>query len=118
VPTFQGQGSKGMDSEAKSMAVMAAKTIEACAAEHGGSYESCLKDTLVAMEPSLNDAIDRLTVVTGSATHEVASCPARPDRVVHGFEGSGWDHHPHVLDQRGSWRLPGAPDGHVVRAAG
>ena len=43
VPAFQGQGSKGTDSEAKSMAVMAAKTIEACAAEHGGSYAELLE---------------------------------------------------------------------------
>ena len=81
VPTFQGQGSKGTDSEAKSMAVMAAKTIEACAAEHGGSYESCLKDALVAMEPSLNDAIDRLTVVTGSATYEIGVMSKRDPTV-------------------------------------
>ena len=71
VPAFQGQGSKGTDSEAKSMAVMAAKTIEACATEHDGSYENCSKDALVAMEPSLSDGIDRLSVVTGPATYEI-----------------------------------------------
>ena len=81
VPAFQGQGSKGTDSEAKSMAVMAAKTIEVCAAEHGGSYDSCVKDALVAMEPSLEDAMDRLTVVTGPATYEVGVMSKRDPTV-------------------------------------
>ena len=81
VPAFQGQGSKGTDSEAKSMAVMAAKTIEACAAEHGGSYETCLKDALIAMEPSLNDAIDRLTVVTRPAAYEIGVMSKRDPTV-------------------------------------
>jgi type IV pilus assembly protein PilA len=81
VPAFQGQGSKGTDSEAKSVAVTAAKTIEVCAAEHGGSYESCSEDALVAMEPSLNDAIDRLTVVTGSATYEIGVMSKRDPNV-------------------------------------
>ena len=81
VPSIQGHGSKGTDSEAKSIAVMAAKTIEACAAEHGASYENCSKEALLAMEPSLNDAIDRLTVVTGSATYEI-SVMSRRDPTV------------------------------------
>ena len=81
VPAFQGQGSKGTDSEAKSMAVMAAKTIEACAAEHDGSYESCSKDALIAMEPSLSDASDRLTLVTGSATYEIGVMSKRDPTV-------------------------------------
>jgi type IV pilus assembly protein PilA len=81
VPAFQGQGSKGTDSEAKSIAVSAAKTIEACAAEHGGSYESCSKDALLAMEPSLNDGVDRLTVVTGAATYEIGVMSKRDPNV-------------------------------------
>lgn len=63
------------------MAVMAAKTIEACAAEHGGSYENCVKDALIAMEPSLSDAIDRLTVVSGSATYEIGVMSKRDPTV-------------------------------------
>ena len=81
VPAFQGQGSKGTDSEAKSIAVTAAKTIEACAAEHGGSYQSCSKDALAAMEPSLNDGIDRLTVVTTAATYEIGVMSKRDPNV-------------------------------------
>jgi type IV pilus assembly protein PilA len=81
IPTFQGQGSKGTDSEAKSMAVMAAKTIEACAAEHGGNYNNCPKDALIAMEPSLEDAIDRLTVLAGSATYEIGVMSKRDPTV-------------------------------------
>jgi type IV pilus assembly protein PilA len=40
MPSFGGQESKGTDSEAKSMAVMAAKAMESCAAEKGG-YDKC-----------------------------------------------------------------------------
>jgi type IV pilus assembly protein PilA len=81
VPTFLGQGSKGTDSEAKAVAVTAVKTIEACAADHGGSYETCVKDALVAMEPSLEDARNRLTVVTGPATYEVGVMSKRDPTV-------------------------------------
>ena len=81
VPTLQGHGSKGTDAEAKSVAVTAAKTIEACAAEHGGSYESCSEHALVAMEPSLNDAIDRLTVATDAATYEIGVMSKRDPNV-------------------------------------
>jgi type IV pilus assembly protein PilA len=81
VPTFQGQGSKGTDAEAKSIAVMAAKTIEACAAENGGSYQNCSKEALVSMEPSLKDADDRLTVVAGSGTFEIGVMSKRDPSV-------------------------------------
>ena len=81
IPTFQGQGSKGTDSEAKSMAVMVAKTIESCAAENGGSYQNCSKEALVSMEPSLKDADDRLTVVAGSGTYEVGVMSKRDPSV-------------------------------------
>jgi hypothetical protein len=65
--------------------VTAAKTIEACAAEHGGSYESCSKDALAAMEPGLNDGIDRLTVVTGPATYEIGVMSKRDPNVSFKF---------------------------------
>jgi Tfp pilus assembly protein PilE len=81
VPAFQGQGSKGTDSEAKSVAVTAAKAIETCAAERGGSYESCSKDALVEMESSLKDALDRLTVVTGPNTYEIGVMSKRDPTV-------------------------------------
>ena len=81
VPTFQGQGSKGTDSEAKSMAVMAAKTIEACAAEPCASSENCSKEALLSMEPTLKDAEDRLTVLTGSGTYEIGVMSRRDPTV-------------------------------------
>jgi len=81
LPTFRNQSSKGTDSEAKSAAVMAAKTMEACAADNGGSYESCSKDALVSMEPGLADADDRLTVVTGSGTYEIGIMSKRDPTV-------------------------------------
>jgi len=81
VPSFRDQGSKGNDSEAKSIAVMAAKTIEGCAAESGGSYKDCSKDALLSMEASLKDADDRLTVVTGSGTYEIGVMSKRDPSV-------------------------------------
>jgi Tfp pilus assembly protein PilE len=81
VPSFSDQGSKGTDSEAKSVAVMAAKTIEGCAAESGGSYEDCSKDALLSMEASLKDAEDRLTVVTGSGSYEIGVMSRRDPSV-------------------------------------
>jgi len=81
VPAFRDQGSKGTDSEAKSMAVLASKTIESCAAEHAGNYETCTKDALLSMEASLKDADDRLTVVTGSGTYEIGVMSKRDPSV-------------------------------------
>jgi type IV pilus assembly protein PilA len=81
VPAFIGEGSKGTDAEAKSMAVTAAKAIESCAAEHGGNYQDCSKDALVSMEPSLADAADRLTVVAGSGTYEIGVMSKRDPSV-------------------------------------
>jgi type IV pilus assembly protein PilA len=81
VPTFIGEGSKGTDAEAKSMAVTAAKAIESCAAEHGGNYQACSKDALLALEPSLADAADRLTVVAGSGTYEIGVMSKRDPSV-------------------------------------
>ena len=81
LPSFRNQGSKGTDAEAKAAAVMAAKTMEACAADNGGNYDSCSKDALVSMEPGLTDADDRLTVVTGSGTYEIGIMSKRDPSV-------------------------------------
>jgi type IV pilus assembly protein PilA len=81
VPTFLGQGSKGTDSEAKSMAVTAAKAMENCRAHNGGSYQNCSKDALLAMEPSLRDAGDRLTVVATSQAYEIGVMSKRDPSV-------------------------------------
>jgi prepilin-type N-terminal cleavage/methylation domain-containing protein len=81
LPSFRHQESKGTDSEAKSAAVMAAKTMEACAADNGGSFQSCSKEALVSMEPGLADADDRLTVVAGSATYEIGVMSKRDPSV-------------------------------------
>ena len=81
VPTFTGQGSKGTDAEAKSLAVTAAKTIESCAAQNGGSYDQCSADALGSMEPSLRDAGERLTVVAGPRTYEIGVMSKRDPSV-------------------------------------
>ena len=64
------------------MAVMLAKTAERCAAERGGSYAGCSKEVLVGTEPSLEDALDRLTVVTTNSTYEVGIVSRRDPSVV------------------------------------
>jgi len=62
IPSFLNQRSKGNDAEAKSTAVTAAQAVETCATDNNGSYASCNKAAIVAIEPTLNDAGARLTV--------------------------------------------------------
>ena len=62
IPSFLNQRSKGNDAEAKSAAVTAAEAIETCATDNNGSYTNCTEATLLAIEPTLNDAARRLSV--------------------------------------------------------
>ena len=71
VPTFSHQGDKGSDAEAKSAAATAAQAIEGCGAEHGDSYQSCSKEVLMALQPSLQDVGDRLVVEPGVRSYEI-----------------------------------------------
>ena len=81
LPSFRNQESKGTDAEAKSVAVIAAQTIEGCAVEHGGSYADCSKDILLKLEPGLADSADRLTVVARSTTFEIGVMSQRDPSV-------------------------------------
>ena len=80
IPSFLNQRSKGNDAEAKSTVVTAAEAMETCATDNNGSYTGCTKASLVAIEPTLNDAGTRLTVTPGTPpsgyTIEVASTRA------------------------------------------
>ena len=71
VPAFLNQKSKGSDAEAKSTAAAAAKAMEACGTANNGAYRDCSKDALLAAEPSLQGAGDRLLVQAGIGTYEI-----------------------------------------------
>jgi type IV pilus assembly protein PilA len=71
IPSFLNQQGKGNDAEAKSTVVTAAKAIEACATDAGGSYASCSKASIQAIEQTLNDAGARLSITSGSSDYRV-----------------------------------------------
>ncbi len=71
IPSFLNQRSKGNDAEAKSTAVTAAEAMETCATDNNGAYTNCTKPSLVAIEPTLNDAGTRLSVSSGSNNYQV-----------------------------------------------
>jgi type IV pilus assembly protein PilA len=71
IPSFLHQKSKASDAEAKSTAVEAATTMEACATEHSGSYASCSKASLESIEPTLNGADARLAVTPGVDNYQI-----------------------------------------------
>ena len=71
IPSFLNQRSKGNDAEAKSTAVTAAEAFETCATDNNGSYANCTEGSLIAIEPTLNDAAARLTVTSNSNSYSV-----------------------------------------------
>jgi type IV pilus assembly protein PilA len=77
IPSFLNQQHKGQDSEAKSAVVTAAKAMEACSTDTNGSYASCTKASLLAIEPTLNDTGSRLTVNPGTKDYEIVVSSTR-----------------------------------------
>jgi type IV pilus assembly protein PilA len=71
IPSFLNQQGKGHDAEAKSTVVAAAKAMEACSTDNKGSYVSCTKASLAAIEPTLNNAGSRLVVTSTSNDYEI-----------------------------------------------
>jgi type IV pilus assembly protein PilA len=71
IPSFLNQRSKGNDAEAKSTAVTAAEAMETCATDNNGAYTNCTKPSLLAIEPTLNDAGARLAVTSGSNNYQI-----------------------------------------------
>ena len=67
IPAFLGQREKAQDSTAKSATRNAASAAESIAANNNGNYSTVSTTTLVAEEPSLNDA-DTLAVSGAGAT--------------------------------------------------
>jgi type IV pilus assembly protein PilA len=55
IPSFLGQRNKAKNAQAESMARTAQTAIETCATDNNGSYASCDKAALIAVEPTLND---------------------------------------------------------------
>jgi type IV pilus assembly protein PilA len=77
IPSFMNQKSKGYDADAKSTAVVAAKSMEACSTDDNGSYASCSKASLEAIEPTLNDADARLNVSSTIDAYEIVVTSSR-----------------------------------------
>jgi type IV pilus assembly protein PilA len=71
IPSFLNQRSKGHDAEAKSAAVSAAISMEACVTENAGSYAGCTKASLQAIEPTLNAVDARLAVTSGTNDYQI-----------------------------------------------
>jgi type IV pilus assembly protein PilA len=71
IPSFLNQRSKGNDAEAKSVAVTAAEAFETCATDNNGSYATCNVAALTAIEPTLSDAGNRLSVTPASNNYVV-----------------------------------------------
>ena len=76
IPSFLNQRGKGNDAEAKSTVVTASEAMDTCATDHSGSYATCDRTALVAIEPTLADAGTRL--VTGTAAADKAAALAAP----------------------------------------
>jgi type IV pilus assembly protein PilA len=77
IPSFLNQRSKGNDAAAKEAAVTAAKAVETCATDNNGSYASCTKASIEAIEPTLNDVDARLTVTSTATDYSIEVTSAR-----------------------------------------
>jgi len=71
IPSFLNQKSKANDANAKSIAVTAAKAMEACSTENAGSYSSCLKPALESTEPTLVGADANLAVTPAADNYQI-----------------------------------------------
>jgi type IV pilus assembly protein PilA len=71
IPSFLNQRQKGTDAEAKTTVTTSSQAMETCATDNDGSYANCDEAAILAIEPSLNDAVtptDRLAVNSHTAT--------------------------------------------------
>jgi type IV pilus assembly protein PilA len=71
IPSFINQKGKAHDAAAKESAVTAAKAVETCATDNNGSYASCSKASIEAIEPTLNDVDSRLTVTSTATDYSI-----------------------------------------------
>ncbi len=74
IPSFLNQRQKGTDAEAKTQVTTASQAMETCATDNNGAYTNCDEAAILAIEPTLNDAVsptDRLTVTPAAATYTV-----------------------------------------------
>jgi type IV pilus assembly protein PilA len=85
IPSFLNQRSKGNDAEAKSVAVTAAEAMETCATDNNGAYTNCSLTAIRSIEPTLNDAGNRLTVTPGAQNYTVNVRSARDGGTVATF---------------------------------
>jgi type IV pilus assembly protein PilA len=89
IPSFLNQRSKGNDAEAKSAAVTAAEAMETCATDNNGQYTNCDLAALTAIEPTLNDAADRMTVTPAQNSYTIAVESERAAAVVFTYARAG-----------------------------
>jgi type IV pilus assembly protein PilA len=76
LPAFFNQKGKANDAKAKETAHSAQVAMETCATENSGTYTSCLKTTLEAIEPTLSGAPFSVTTPGGGGyTIRVTSTP-------------------------------------------
>jgi type IV pilus assembly protein PilA len=72
LPAFFNQRSKANDAKAKSYANTAQVAMETCSTENSGSYASCSKAKLIAIEPTLTNA-GLAETTAGANTYTVTS---------------------------------------------
>jgi Tfp pilus assembly protein PilE len=76
-----GEENAQSDAEAKAIAVTAARAIERCRAQNGGSFANCTKDALISIEPGLAAAGDQLGVATDAQSYEIGVASKRNPRI-------------------------------------
>jgi Tfp pilus assembly protein PilE len=84
VPALSSDDSEGRaasDAEAKAVAATAAQAMELCKTRNGGTYANCTKEALIAIEPSLAGAGDRLLVTTGGGTYDIGVASKRDPKI-------------------------------------
>jgi type IV pilus assembly protein PilA len=84
IPSFLGQRDKAKDAQAKSQARTAQTAMETCATDNNGKYTGCDVTKLTAIEPTLTDANNTVTV-TPAATDTTYTVKSTNGDTGHSF---------------------------------
>jgi type IV pilus assembly protein PilA len=71
LPAFFNQKDKAGDAKAKEYAHSAQVAMETFSTDHNGSYEGATKSALIAIEPTLSNAVFTVAVATGGTGYTV-----------------------------------------------
>jgi type IV pilus assembly protein PilA len=71
LPAFFNQKDKAGDAKAKEYAHSAQVAMETFSTDHNGSYEGATKSALIAIEPTLSNAVFTVSVATGGTGYTV-----------------------------------------------